>query len=94
MKTTLHHGLYSQNEDRFFIWFEEYNIDEIKKSIIEWLSDINNFDDVIEHCKECSASDLKRFAGHDILGFYGVNPKNGKPSKIITRGDKDYYKSL
>lgn len=86
------HMLFSQESDQPIKWFDNYDREAIKASIVTHLS--ANPNDCIEHCKEPAKNDLKRFVGNTILNFYKVNPKNGKPSLIITRGDKTYYKSL
>lgn len=92
MATKRQHSLYSQNEDMPVKWFDNFDKEVIKSAIIDWLT--KNPKDVVEHCKEFSPKDIRVFSGNEILGFYGVNPKNGKPSRIITKGDKDYYKAL
>lgn len=88
----LKHLLFSQDQDMTIRWFETFNKEVIKQAIIMHLTD--NPKDVIEHCREFSKAELKRFAGYNIIDFYGVNPKNGNISKIFTRGNKEYYLKL
>lgn len=86
--------LFSQNKETVVKWFDKYtnSEDHIKSSIIEYLT--NNPTDVLEHCKEFNKSDLRKYAGYNIIGFYGVNPKNNEISKIVTKNNKDYYITL
>jgi hypothetical protein len=86
------HLLFSQNKDLVVQWFDKYDRKAILNAIVTHLT--TNPTDTLEHCKECSKSDLRRFLGNEILSFYEVNPKNGKISKVITRNNKDVYLSL
>jgi hypothetical protein len=83
----LKHLLFSQNSETVIEWFEKFDRGAIKASILKHLS--HNPTDVLEHCKEFSKSDLKKYAGYDILDFYKLNSK-GEVCKIITRGNKEY----
>lgn len=82
------HSLYSQDEDRTIIFFEKFDKIAIRTAIIERLT--AHPTDTIEHCREYSKEDAKKYYGNEILNIYGVNPKNGKPSIITQRG----YKAL
>jgi hypothetical protein len=86
------HLLYSQEQNMPVQWFEKYDPIVIKQAIVEHLKKFT--DDTLEHCREFSKSDLKRFYGNEIINFYEVNPKNRKPSLVITKGSKLYYKSI
>lgn len=86
------HSLYSQNEERVIAWFTSFERETIKSTIIEHLT--QNPTDTLEHCKEYSKNDIKKFYGNEIINFYSVNPKNNKPSLVITKGDKEYFKAL
>lgn len=86
------HALFSQNSDQPIEWFDRFDKDAIKRSIITHLE--QNPTDTVEHCKEYSKRDVKKYYGMKIINFYQVNPKNGKPSKIVTRGNKEYFKAL
>jgi hypothetical protein len=84
--------LYSQNKESNIALFEEFNagliLDEVKRHLAE------NPTDTIQFEKELSHEAKKKYAGNEILAFYEVNPKNGKPSKCVLKGNKTYYKSL
>ena len=82
------HSLYSQDQERTIAFFEKYNKEDIKEQIISHLKD------TLEHCKEYSKKDIKRFYGNEILSFYEVNPKNNRVSKVIQRGGKNYFKQI
>jgi hypothetical protein len=88
----LAHKLYSQDQDLFIAYFDKFDKQEIKNTIIDFLK--QNPNDVLEHCKEYSKTDIKKYYGSEIISFYGMNPKNGKVSKIITKGNKDYFKDI
>ena len=86
------HALFSQNSDLHVKWYDKFDREQIKTDIIDHLG--KNPTDTLEHCKEYNKTDLKRFSGMEIISFYAVNPKTGKPSKVITRHNKDYFKAL
>lgn len=88
----LQHSLFSHNEDRSIKWFDKFDKQAIKEAIVEHLT--TNPTDTLEHCKEFSKSDLRRFVGNEIINFYSVNPKNKKISLVITKGNKEYFKAL
>lgn len=89
----LKHILFSQNTEQPIEWFDEYDRQAIRKSIVAYLT--ANPTDCIEHCKEYCKGDLKRYSGYNILNFYEVNPKNGKPSLVIQRcNNKKTYITL
>lgn len=92
MGTTLKHMLFSQNEDRYIKYFDKFDREAIKNSIVEHLTRYQG--DTIEHCKEFNTANIKRFYGDEIINFYEINPKNGKVSKIIMKGNKKYYLKL
>ena len=90
---SLQHSLFSQNQEMTIAFFDKYDKENIKKSIINHLTE--NPSDTLEHCKEWSGENAyKNNLGSEILNFYSVNPKNNKPSLIITKGNNEYYKSL
>jgi hypothetical protein len=86
------HSLLSQEQDMSIKWFEKFDKFEIKQTILKHLAD--NPTDTLEHCKEYSKKDIKIFYGSEIINFYEVNPKNGKPSLVYQRSSKQYYKQL
>jgi hypothetical protein len=65
------------------------NKDEVKEEIITHLA--NNPEDTLEWCV---INKDPKYVGDDILGFYEINKKSGKPSKVITKGNKEFYKPL
>lgn len=85
------HLLFSQNNDMPIAWFDQFDKEAIKEAIVERLT--LDPTDTLEHCKEYSKSDLKRFYGHEIISFYQCN-KKGKPCRVIWKGDKEYLKPL
>jgi DNA polymerase III delta subunit len=86
------HSLFSQEKDMPIAFFEKFNKQDIKETIIEHLSE--NPTDTLELCKEYSKRDIKRFYGSEIIAFYEINPKNNKPSLVFKRGSKNCFKSL
>ena len=92
MKNTVTHSVFSQDQDMFIAFFEKFNKAEIKAAIVDHLT--ANPGDTLEHCKEYSQSSIKKYYGVEIINFYAVNPKSGQPSRIIIKGDREYYKPL
>lgn len=88
----MQHSLYSENKEMVIKWFGKFDKEEIKKSIIEYLTE--NPSDVIEHCKEFNRKDVRSFYGNEILNFYKTNPKNLRVCKVIIKGNKEYLKEL
>lgn len=86
------HYLTSWNSDTDIQTFEVFDSELIKKAIIEWLT--ANPIDTLEHSKDLTPEEKKKYVGRNILDFYAVNPKSNKVSKIITKGEKEYYLSL
>ena len=85
------HSLYSQNQERVIEWFEKFDAIKIKNAIVKHLE--NNPTDVIEHCREYSKEDMKKYYGNEILNFYQMNKKN-KPAKVVFKGNKEYLQEL
>ena len=71
--------LFSQDKDELIKEFNSFDADEIKGAIIQWLNENKN--DCVEYWIDC-----------EINSFYQNN--KGKPSKIISIGNKEYYKPL
>jgi len=86
------HHLFSQNKDMLVKTFDKFDRNTIKNEIIDHLR--KNPTDTIEHTKDYSKSDLKRFYGYEVLNVYQVNPKNNKVSLVITKGDKDFFRNI
>ena len=86
------HALVSQNSDLFIEWFDKFDAAAIKKAIIEHLQKCPC--DTIEHVKEYSKEDIKKYYGYEIINFYEVNKKYGLPSLVITKGCKTFYRKL
>jgi hypothetical protein len=72
--------------------FDKFDREVIKNEIINHLRVCPL--DTVEHCKDYTKHELKRFVGYNIINFYRVNPKNKKVSLIVTRGNKEYYRSI
>jgi hypothetical protein len=88
----MNHYLFSQEQDMLVASFDKFDRTTIKNEIINHLRVCPN--DTIEHCKDYTKNELKRFMGYNILNFYRVNPKNKKVSLIVTRGNKEYYRNI
>lgn len=88
----IEHKLFSHNQDMFIKFFDKFNREEIKKAIFTHLT--NYPDDTLEHCRDYSAVDIKKYYGSEIVNSYAMHPKLNKPAILITRGNKTYYKVL
>lgn len=86
------HSLYSQNEEKTIMFFEKFDKNSIKKAIIEHLT--AHPEDTVEHCREYSKQDTKRFYGNEIINLYEINPKNGQPSKVVENNSRKKYLKL
>ena len=84
--------LFSQDNDIVIQYFDCFDLVEIKKVIIDYLT--KNPDDTVELCKVPSGNDIRKFYGYEILSYFSVNKKNGKISKLILKGDTEYFKSI
>lgn len=84
--------LFSQENDIVIQYFDCFDLVEIKKVIIDYLS--KNPDDTVELCKVPSGNDIRKFYGYEILSYFSVNKKNGKISKLILKGDREYFSSI
>lgn len=86
------HYLFSQEKDMLVKTFDKFDRNTIKNEIIDHLR--NNPTDTIEHCKDYTKTEIKRFYGCNILNLYKVNPNNNKVSLIVTKGNKEYYRNI
>lgn len=86
------HLTFSQSKEEPIDLFMRFDKEQIKESIVEHLTKYP--DDIVEHCRDYSKHDMKKYVGYEIINFYGINPNNGKISKIVTRGYKKYYITL
>lgn len=84
------HLLFSQEQDQPIKWFDKFDKEEIKTEIKKWLSE--NPTDTLEHCKEYSKKDLKKYIGYEIINFY--HNFNNNPCLLIVKGGREYFKSL
>lgn len=84
------HFLLDEN-DNTIATFYTFNADAIKAEIVKYL--IANPAGSLTHEKEHAD---KKYAGYEILNWYEVNKKNGKPSKVCFNGSGIItgYKSL
>ena len=85
------HSLFSQDHNMPIAWFDKFNAAEIKQGIIKHLKQFPA--DTLEHCKEYSKEDIKKYYGMEILNFYKCN-SGGVPCKVVLKGDKEYLKQL
>lgn len=86
------HSLFSHDQDRTICFFEKFDRSIIREEIIKYLKQYPT--DTLEHCKEFNKVDVRKYYGNEILNLYKVNPKNKKVSLIVTKGDKEYFKSI
>lgn len=66
-----------------------FNAKEIKEFIISYLS--ANKEETLYYYK---VNNDKKYTGDVLIDVFENNPNNGNPSKVITKGNKDYYVSL
>lgn len=85
------HYLKDENDD-IIDEFETYDKESIKKAIISFLKE--NPKQEVTHEKELIGDEREEHYGNQIINFYRVNPNNGEVSKVVTKGDKEYYVSL
>ncbi len=85
------HAIYSHDSDSFIRFFENFNPEAIKTAIIEHLTE--NPRDMVEHCKEYSKADTKKYYGMEILNFYKVG-KSGKVCKVVMKGSNELLKPI
>ena len=83
------HSVVSDIEHGSIDKFETFDPEGIKAAIIKQLG--KEHGDIITHEK---TSFDKKYWGNDILNVYENNPKNGKPSLIIQKGSKVFYKAI
>lgn len=88
---TIKHSLFSHDSDAFVAWFDKFDGEQIKKAIVKHLSEHKL--DVLEHCKDYNARDVKRYYGVEIVNIYQCN-KDGIPCRVVTKGNKDYFKPI
>lgn len=82
--------LESENTGNKVAEFDIFDKDYIKEKIIKYLG-IFNTDTVLLY----KISNDEKYVGDDILGFYENHPKTKiRPCRVITKGNKDYYKAL
>ena len=68
--------LFSQENDIVIQYFDCFDLVEIKKVIIDYLT--KNPDDTVELCKVPTGNDIRKFYGYEILSYYSVNKKNNE----------------
>lgn len=81
--------LESENSGNRIVDFSVFNRIAITKAIVYYLD--NNPTDTVYYYKVSTDTD---FVGDDLIDFYAINPANGKPSKLIFKGNKTFYKTL
>lgn len=93
--------------DRPFVYTgsDNINVNENKKYEVEVLDTeevIFKYDtysdqikkDIINYLKENPTHELEYRINDDIVDHYKFNPKSGNVVKVITKGDKEYYKNI
>lgn len=86
------HYLFSMTSETMIASFDKFNKEAIIKAIIGHLK--QNPNDCVEHCKDFTKSDLRKYYGHEILNFYKVNVMNSKISKVVTKNNSTLYVSI
>lgn len=86
------HSLFSHDKDMAIAFFEEFNKEDIREQVISHLKEFP--EDILEHCREYNKENIMKYYGFQIVNHYGVNPKTNKVSLIVTRGNKEYFKSI
>lgn len=86
------HYLFSMDSETMIASFDRFNKEAIKKAIIGHLK--QNPNDCVEHCKDFSSSDIRKYYGYDILDCYEVNKANSKISKVVTKDNRTLYVSI
>ena len=69
--------------------FETFDSVKIKDSILNHLKE--NPSDTVTLYK---VNTNKKYYGDDVIDFFSVNPKSGKPCKIVLKGNKEFFKEL
>lgn len=80
------HYLFNSDNERIDL-FEQYNEVAIRKSIVAYLT--ANPREMLTHERD---NNDQRTVGNDIINFYQMH--NGKPCKVVLRGNKEFYKPL
>jgi cobalamin-dependent methionine synthase I len=84
------YSLISQDTEETVAEFDKFDKDAIKKAIIDHLT--ANRGDVLEYHKKYNEAEAKIYAGGSkILDFYQANPVNGRISKAIVRGNREFF---
>ncbi len=76
------HLIYSDIEGAPIQWFDTFDKQAIKDAIIKRLRE--HPADSLEHCKEYSKVDQRKYAGYEIINFYEMH--KGRPCKVTTTG--------
>ena len=91
VEKTLKHYLYDE-DDNIIEEYDFYDKNKIKEDIIKYLNE--NPEGSVSHQKQLSEEDSKKYAGNDVLNFYEVNPKTGDVSLVVSKGSREFYKSI
>jgi hypothetical protein len=81
--------LESELTERRIVEFPVFIREAIRQAIIQHLQ--SHPTDTVHYYK---VSDDDEFVGDDLIDFYAINPRNGKTSKLVFKGEKIFYKSL
>jgi hypothetical protein len=88
---SIKHYLYDEN-DKLIESFNEFDADKIKTATIKFLTE--NPNGMVEHCKDPSPEDRKKFWGKESINAYEVNTATKQICKIVVKGNKIYYKPI
>lgn len=87
------YSLLSQNTEQTIAEFSVCDKRAIRNAIVAHLT--ANSTDVLEYRKDFNEEEKSRYAGSSkIIDFYQVNPKNGKISRVIVRGEREFFQSI
>jgi len=86
------HYLYSHDLHTDVDVFEEFDTELIRTAIIKHLTEHPN--DILEQEIDYVGAEKIKYYGRKCIDLFEVNPKNNKISKVITKGNKVFYKSL
>ena len=73
---------------------ENFQIEGIKYSLIQKQSKKPNFEGGYYTKSIKGTHQWKKYWGNEVINAYEVNPKSGKPSLCICKGNKTFYKPI
>lgn len=83
---------YLDGEKGTFKTFDYFDRELIRSAILEHLK--SNPDSIVEFSRGYDDEKDNKKYFPKVIDIYEVNPRSGKPSLIIQKGNKTFYKSL